>query len=73
MTSSKAYQTFSLNKFFTFFIVSSHVIFNLISDVNCDRGSFIGCYRSNIYLRRLEFLSGSIDVCVDGCEHLFYR
>lgn len=45
----------------------------LISNVSGDRGSFVGCFFKNAYLRRIDLFSGSSNVCVDACKDLYYR
>lgn len=72
MKSLMCYRSCDLSHIFKI-IVIVRISFGLISYVNGERGSFIGCYRQNIYLRRLEMFSGSVDVCLEGCEHLFFR
>lgn len=51
------------------------ILFNLINltSVKGDRGTSVGCYRQNQYLFNLNIFSGTIDICIDGCERLFYR
>lgn len=54
-------------------IVIAQIGYDLISNVNGERGTSIGCYHHNIYLHRLRNFSGSVDACLDGCEHFFFR
>lgn len=72
MKSSMSYRNCDLNDIFkTIAIV--RISIGLIGYVNGDRGTFFGCYRQNLYMRRLEIFSGSVDVCLEGCERLFFR
>lgn len=45
----------------------------LIHTVNGERGSFVGCYRQNDNLNKLDGFSGSPVICIDECEALYLR
>lgn len=72
MVSSRTHQKYNVGRILSNIFIIQYAL-NAIDIVSGDRGSFIGCYRQNLYLRRLEIFSGSVDVCVESCEHLFFR
>lgn len=55
------------------FVCCCLVICNVIDGISGDRGSFIGCYRQNLYLARLNIFSGSVDECVNACAQQYNR
>lgn len=56
-----------------YFVTVILVLQNLIVFSNSDRGSFVGCYRKNLYFRRLNIFSGQPATCISGCENIFFR
>lgn len=41
--------------------------------VQCDGGFNAGCYNENIYLHKSHVFAGSVELCVEACERLYYR
>lgn len=41
--------------------------------VQCYRGFNAGCYNENLYLHKSHVFAGTIELCVEACERLYYR
>lgn len=54
-------------------IVAGLLLCILMNGVRSDRGSFIGCYRQDLYLHRLNVFIGSVDECVHACAQEYFR
>lgn len=54
-------------------IGASLVFCIFINGVWGDRDTFIGCYRQDLYLHRLDIFAGSVNECVNACAQDYFR